>query len=127
MENDYLMEGFVDKGLWIIFENCESICVPIEKVECIRFDGLKKTKSWSPEHGWKESDECEGLYIHIKDISVQHKLRLKKYFDITQVHFDGLSVALDWKGDYENDKQAIHEWDNSTVITVSEDNLEEDD
>lgn len=120
--SDYFMESKQEDGLWIVFENCESICVAENKIVVFSLNGIKSNKGWIAGSEFRETTTIEGFYLALTGLSEEHQKRLLKHQDITSIHFKGQEYLIEWKGDYDNLYQRTYKAHDTLHINVDKDN-----
>lgn len=123
---DYFMETKEQDGLWIVFENCESICVPEGCVQNLQLSGIKKIKNWYKDTCWSEFTLVEdiSLSLYVPDMNPEYISRLKRHQDITSIHFQGEEYIIEFKGEMDNAKQETRQYHDVLVVSICDDNLE---
>lgn len=122
--SNYFMESKEQDSLWIVFENCESICVAPEKIISFSIQGIKVNRSWPVMDGedMEETTTAEGFYLSLTNLTEERQKRLIKHQDITALHFKGQEYLIEWKGDYDNLYQNTCKAHDTLHINVDKDN-----
>lgn len=118
----YFMETKEQDSLWIVFENCESICVAEDKIVVFSLKGIKNNKDWIRGSEFRETITVEGFYLALFGLPEQKEKRLIKHQDITSIHFKGQEYLIEWEGDYDNLYQNTCKAHDTLHINVDKDN-----